>query len=209
MATDVDLPIDLPLPDFLRWAAERNEAHYDAQISNGEFVTPLFEFVRCARAHPDLAKLNAQEAFNRVRKIIPWGDWFPESDEPELEFLSTWDKVRVPAGQGDTLIYAAGLARDRPIKIRGPIISANYSHFVSIAFHLQILRAGKYINLPVARLGEILEVNPRTVSHYVEQAKRDGLLSLLEKHHALSRQAAKYTFNCDRFNMKTGEVNPF
>jgi hypothetical protein len=76
---------------------------------------------------------------------------------------------------------------------------------VSIAAHLQFLRPSDYINLPVARLAKILGVDPKTVSYYSQQAQNDGYIRLLAKHHALSHQAARYTFAIQRFNMETGE----
>lgn len=203
LASDPErIPIELPLPKFVEWAVERNQAHYDAQRKKGLFVTPLFEFVRYLKAHPTLEKLTAMEAFEHLR-ALPWRDLFPESTDPQIEFLDAWDKVRVPGGQ-DILIYAAGLARDKPIRLRKSI-SEKYSQFVSIAAHLQSIRPGDYINLPVVRLADILKVDLRTVSYYTHRAMTDGFLTRLAKHHALSHQAARYTFDCERFDMETGE----
>src|SRR5215831_18076078 len=84
---------------------------------------------------------------------------FSQFRRSRSRILVTWDKVRVPAGE-DILVLAVGLARDKPLTLRNPI-SKNYSRVVSIAAHLQNLRPGDYINLPVARLGEILGVNDR------------------------------------------------
>ena len=171
--------------------------------------------ISCAHcaAHPDLKGLSGTKALESLQKVavlspigkkqLSWYEMFPDSDDPAVEFVTTWSKVRVPVGQ-DILVYADGMARDKPLKLRNPI-SEEYTRFLSIAFHLQYLRAGDYINLPVARLGEILGVNERTVSNYTQQARKEGYLTLLQKHHQASGTAAKYTFACERFSAETDE----
>src|SRR5262249_26984846 len=116
---------------------------------------------------------------------------FSQFRRSRSRILVTWDKVRVPAGE-DILVLAVGLARDKPLTLRNPI-SKNYSRVVSIAAHLQNLRPGDYINLPVARLGEILGVNDRTISYYLQRGTRDGYLTRIARHHQPSGTAAKYT----------------
>lgn len=203
MARDADtIPTDLPLPEYLEWALDRNSKQYEAQLRKGLFVSPLFEFVRCAKAHPQLEKLTAMEAFERLR-ALRWRDVFPASDDPETEFLATWAKVRVPVGK-DILVLAASLAKEKPLQPTN-CISPAYARYLSIAGRLQELRPGDYITLPVVRLGQILGVGERTISHYSALARKDGYLNPIAKHHALSHQAAKYTFYCERFNMETGE----
>ncbi len=193
------IPTQLPLPDYFRWAWEQNNAHR-VSISRGSthgFRSAMWEFVRYMAAHPKLRGLGADAAFGLLAPIelkrgtrrLAWPELFPDSDDPAVEFLSTWKKVRVPAGD-DILVLAVGLARDRPIKLRNPI-SEKYSRFVSIASHLQFLRPGDYINLPVERLAKILSVGTRTVSYYSQQAQNDGYLRRIAKHHALSHQAAR------------------
>src|SRR5208337_3454208 len=114
LASDPErVPIELPLPKFLEWAVERNQAYYDARRRKGLFVDPLFEFVRCVKAYPELEMLTAMEAFDRLQ-AFPWRDVLPDSDDPETEFLAIWDKVRVPAGK-DILVLAASLAKEKPL----------------------------------------------------------------------------------------------
>lgn len=196
------IPIELPLPKFLGWAIEKNEALYEHPKHGGMYRSPMWEFVRLCRAHPELARLSADDAFRKLGRI-PWEECFPDSDDPEIEFLTTWDKVRVPAGQ-DILVLAVGLARDVPLTLSNPI-SDKYSRLVSIAAHLQSLRPGDHIKLPVGRLGEILGVNDRTISFYIQRATKDGYLTRIARHHHPSGTAAKYTFACERFDMETGE----
>lgn len=210
---DKIIPTHLPLPEYFRWAWEQNQRLlFGAKATgNHKYRSPMWEFVRLMAAHPKLKGLGAEDAFRLVAPLevhqgersLSWSELFLLSGDPAAEFMSTWNKVRVPAGD-DILILADGLARDKLIRLRFAI-SEKYSRYVSIAFHLQVLRSGQYINLPVARLAKILKVDQRTVSYYAEQAKRSGYLELIGKHHQPSGTAAKYIFRCGRFNLETGE----
>jgi hypothetical protein len=174
----------------------------------------MWEFVRLCAAHPALRGKSALDAFQQVSSIrlrdgdrgFPWEESFLDSDDPRMEFIATWDKVRIPAGD-DILDLAVALAKEKPLQPRN-CISEGYGRFVSIAGWLQQLRPGNYINLPVERLGTILKVDPRTVSHYAAFAKSNRLITLIAKAHKPSRQASKYVFHCDRFNMESGEELP-
>jgi hypothetical protein len=171
----------------------------------------MWDFVRACAAHPDLKGSSAEEALELIRKarvrsgykLVLWSQMFPESDDPDVEFLATWDSIRIPAGQ-DILGLAVALAKEKPLKLLKPI-SAKYSELLSIAYRLQILRPDDHICLPVLRLGEALHVSPRMVSFYTKQARRSGYLILLRKHHQPSGNAAKYAFACERFDSETRE----
>lgn len=151
------------------------------------------------------------DAFQRVGRVKPkglnavftWAEMFPESDDPEMEFVATWDRVRVPAGD-DILAMAIARAKERPLQPRN-CISQGYGLYVSIAGRLQELRPGDYINLPVERLAKALERKETTVSYYAQCAKKDGYISLIAKHHQPSRTAAKYEFHTECFDLQTGE----
>jgi len=45
----------------------------------------MWEFVRLCRAHPELERLSADDAFREL-KGTPWQECFPNSDDPEVEF---------------------------------------------------------------------------------------------------------------------------
>ena len=165
------IPVELPLGKFLKWAIERNYTYYKAQLSKGEFVSPLFQFVRYLRAYPKLAQLSAAETFE-VLSELPWQEVFPDSDDPEIEFLATWDKVRVAAGE-DILDLAVARARERQLRLLRPL-TESYSLVLDIAFQLQCLRPDDYITLPVERLGKILNRTARTVSYSRTAPRRMG-----------------------------------
>jgi hypothetical protein len=174
----------------------------------------MWEFVRSCKAHPTLSGLSATNALQQINKIrlrdgdlgFPWEEGFPDSDDPRMEFVATWDKVRVPFG-ADILDMAVATAKQKSLKPRN-CISESYRFYVSIAGRLQELRPGDYINLPVERMAKAIGVAPRMVSNYAQVAKKSGLITLIAKHHKPSAQAAKYVFHCERFNMDTGEELP-
>ena len=152
--------------------------------------------------------LYALQQIDRIRlrdgdRGFPWEELFPDSDDPQMEFVATWDKVRIPAGE-DILALAVALAKQKPLKPRISI-SPGYSRYVSIAARLQELRPNNYIQLPVERLAKAIGVDARTISHYGQFARKDGLVTLIAKHHKQSGQAAKYVFHCEFFNTETGE----
>jgi hypothetical protein len=208
-ARDDRIPTELPLPDYLEWARKRNDELYSAGTDGGHFRSHMWEFVRFCAAHPQLRGLAAMDAFQQISSVnlkdgrpLSWADAF-DSDDPEAEFLATWGKVRVPAGD-DILTLAVALAKERPLCPKN-CISQRFALYVSIAGRIQELRPGDYINLPVERLGKALSVDERTISYYAQLAKKDGYISLIAKHHKLSGTAAKYEFHSERFNMETGE----
>ena len=205
------IPTELPLAKYVQWAWRQNDEHYEPPSTGKAFRTPMWEFVRLCAAHPALRKRSAPYAFQQVDRVrlrdsdrsFPWEEWFPDSDDPRMEFIATWDKVRIPAG-ADILALAVALADEKPLKPRLSI-PEGYSRYVSIAGRLQELRGEDYINLPVERLGTILDVDPRTVSYYAAFARSYGLLERIAKAHKPSGQAAKYLFHCERFDMNSGE----
>ena len=169
----------------------------------------MWGFVRFCAAHPRLRGIPAVDAFQQISNAqlkdgrnLSWADSF-DSDDPAAEFLATWDKVRVPAGD-NILTLAVALAKERPLHPKN-CISQGYRLYVSVAGRLQELLPGECINLPVERVGKALGAQVRTISYYAQLAKKAGYITLIAKHHQPSRRAAKYKFRCERFNMETGE----
>jgi hypothetical protein len=99
MPKDSDrIPIELPLSEYFLWAGERNAKAYE---SGGEtWHSPMWDFVRLMAAHPDLEGRGAEDALVMLNRDggtrAAWDEVFPDSDDPQIEFLATWDKVRVP-----------------------------------------------------------------------------------------------------------------
>ena len=113
-----ELPLHLPLAEYVAWACEQNNRQYRPPGRHDKFRTPLFEFVRLCKAHPELRGLNSDDALGKLNGF-DWVRAFRLSEDPLIEFLTTWDKVRVAAGD-DILANAIGLARQKPLKLRRP-----------------------------------------------------------------------------------------
>ena len=146
------IPTELPLPDYVQWAQKRARELYSSKPEVAHFRTPMWDFVRFCAAHPRLRGIPAVDAFQQISNAqlkdgrnLSWADSF-DSDDPAAEFLATWDKVRVPAGD-DILTLAVALAKERPLHPKN-CISQGYGLYVSIAGRLQELRPGVSIILP-------------------------------------------------------------
>src|SRR5215475_11604601 len=70
------------------------------------YRTLMWEFVRRAKADPDLECLEAHDAAAMVEHVLngwgdgvgedPWQEWFPKSDDGKVEFIDTWQKIKWP-----------------------------------------------------------------------------------------------------------------
>lgn len=167
--------------------------------------TPTWQFVRMAKGHPELIGLSADEAMAKVEEVLgPEVLWshFPDSEDPQVEFLATWDKIRTP-GKGDILDHCLEEARRLPLR---PLLrrSKSYCEFLSLAGHLQRCFPGEPIALPVERIGELLDLSYQTVCNYRNLAAADRLIYLVQKH--IPRQkAATYIFAEHCFDWRTGQ----
>src|SRR5437868_12941453 len=126
-----------------------------------------------------------------------------DSDDPKVEFIQTWDRVRLPAGM-DMLDLANRQAKTLPLKLKISH-SEKYERFVSIAGHLQRLRPGLPIFLPEQKLAAILGCRYQTVGWYRAEGVKHGLLKELSKHDYGRRRATEFEFNLDLFDWDSGE----
>lgn len=206
--SDESIPKQLALREFFYWAWAKHLKR-ERRGPGETYRSPMFDFIRDMQAHPDMKGLSASEALQRLKSIkiertgksLSWVKMFPDSEDPETEFLSTWDQILIPAGE-DFLEYACSLAQQKPVSLRNPI-SEKYARFCSIALHLPVLRRAKHITLPRVRLGEILGVSGRTVCDLVRVGIQNGFVVPQEKAHPLTHAAAKYRFACERFDPET------
>jgi hypothetical protein len=182
---------------------ERLRSSIDKSVGSG-WCSPTWQFARIAKGHPELWHLSASEAVEKIEALLGAAVWgrFVESDDPRVEFLATWDKIRLP-GSSDILESALDMANFRPLK---PWIkhSAFYCRFVSLAGHLQRYLPGQPIALPVERIAQVLGVKYQTVCNYRNLAVQDGLLAKVDKH-VPHHKAATYLFAAARFDWHTGE----
>jgi hypothetical protein len=189
------------LIDYLQEAREFNREQLNSQ---DRWRSPLFEFVRAAKAHPRLKNIPASKAVQLVlAEITRHGGteaWFPDSCDPASELWETWD--RVIAIDEDPLSFACMNARRRPL---APQVcpSEKYRLFISLAYHLQVFRGSASVMLPVKKLADILGVDFRTVSTYRKLAERQGLMTLQSGHIYSEKKASEFVFHIELFDSRT------
>lgn len=190
----------LPLRAFVEQALVANA---DAMIANleGRWLSPTWTFTRLCKGHPVLEKLDAGTAWRKVRPLLNavngWDQFDVEADEVELGFLYEWDSVRVPAGK--TALTEA-VSRAGRIALRPPVDRGNlYTRFLSIVGHLQALRRGIEIMIPVANFADVLGCAKMTVSRLIQFAIEDGLLQVVEAHSYAKHKARRYRFALERY----------
>jgi len=85
-----------------------NKSNYEEPLPGRRFRTPMFTFVRRAKAHPDLEGLEGLEAAQVVQRTLtswsptvddPWRTFFPESDDAKSEFVDTWTRIKWPRAE--------------------------------------------------------------------------------------------------------------
>jgi hypothetical protein len=198
------------LPKFLLAAYEDTE-HEDKQKR-------VFEFARHVKAHPTLDRLSAEEAAKLVERELTktdgtsvelfWETWFPDSDDPRVEFIYCWQRIRFARGEGP-LELASRNSRKLPLR---PLheYSRGYASFVSIAGHLQQFQGDQAILLPCERLAKLLSVTAMTITRYRRMALQDGILIIRKKHQfspgpsAQKNSATEFTFSVCLFDWGTG-----
>jgi hypothetical protein len=178
--------------------------------------SPMFQFARFCKAHPDLSDRSDHEAMRKVEKAMrkfddlprganPWEFYFPyaDADDPDsarLDFMASWVSIRhVPFS--DVLSNAMRLAKGEPLRPkcdRGEL----YARFVSFAAWLQFLMGDSDIWLPTRKFAEFLSCDQRTVSRLRKLAIRDGLLTIVKPHCFRSSgrsEATSFRFAIERF----------
>jgi hypothetical protein len=210
-------PSSLSLEAYLIHVVEEQRGH-----ESETWQSPLFYFIRILKAHPALSEATAKQAFQKVETImktwrhaIPkkppsrpddWLHWLEVTrDDAEAEFLGVWDKVRYLPGFSP-LDNALEHAQRYPLQLakenadRRP---EGYQRFISIAGWLQVGMGDQNILLPVEDLGEILGVEPMTVTRYRRWAKEDGFLQEIKPYEFKGRmksgRATEFRFDVSRF----------
>jgi len=185
---------DIPLPIFMRLAAEKTEAEYDPTPDAWESTT--WKFTRFLKGHPRLTCLDADEVFN----LIPWEE-FSFDEEEQMAFLTEWPRVHFIPGLSP-LNWAIRMAKEKPLepqRCREGNFSL-YRNFVSLSGWLQILVGrGNLILLPVHKLPVVLGCSAKTVSNLRKVAEGDGFLEVVEKHTA--KRATRFRFDVFRFQI--------
>jgi len=196
-------PWELPLDEYIIAARESNDAALEQYRYGDQFHTPLWEFARLCRAHPQLEKKPDYEAMKIVgdvlEELLPgkpdvWECFFGLEDGEVLraDFQNSWAAVRRIPYQ-DALSNAIRLAKERPLRPpfdRGPI----YQQFVSIAGWLQEQMQEDPILLPCEKFATILRCGHRTVSIMRRFMVKDGLLEVVGEHNFKKHEATTFRF---------------
>ena len=170
------------LSEYLRDAWQANRSAYQSPGRGQPFRTPMFIFVRRAKAHSELETLGGLEVAELVEKCLkswssrggePWREWFPESDDGKTEFVDTWERIKWPRAALDDAKVSAARLPLKPFRC----YSVKYGLFVSVAGYLQRSVNGPIL-LPCRKMATLLECDAMTVSRYRRLAVQDGLLRL-------------------------------
>jgi hypothetical protein len=183
------------IAEVFRQCSER----YQEDKSGLDYKTPLFDFIRYCRSVPQLGHLDAFVALDRVQAIMKLKDLaFSDFEcldeiEGEIEFISTWDAVKIPAGS-DPVTQAVHEAASLPDDAL--ILPANTPSqllaFLKIAVCLQRMNLDTSVALPVDRLGKELAISGMSVSRLRAVAERRGWIKKTHKHNHLLKKAALF-----------------
>ena len=205
----VSSPIRCSLAEYLHEAWQLNRDTFQESSPGRRFRTPMFTFVRRAKAHPDLESLDGLEAAEVVQRTLnswapmtedAWRTLFPESDDARAEFIDTWARIKWPRAAVETAQWMAAKLPLSPYRC----YSAGYAAFVSLAGNLQRNVSGSIL-LPCRKIATILCCEPMTVSRYRRMAIQDGLLRLVTRGIKLQRKADEFSFAIEAFDWENGE----
>jgi hypothetical protein len=197
------------LPIDLREVWELNNSREERSHGRA-YRSPMWEFLRRAKANPELGRLSEFEAFTVVEACLKlwdnapdgdlWEAWFPDSDDPRAEFIHTWPRIKWAAATLELALEQANQLPLNPSKSCSP----KYAHFVSVVGHLQRRTEGSIL-VPCRKFAELLDSEPMTISRYRQFAQLSGLLKLEQRGVKLQRKADEFSFAVERFDWKTGK----
>jgi hypothetical protein len=195
---------------YLREALEVNGA-YEPPGHGRPYRSPMWEFVRRAKRHPQLRKLPGFEAANIVERVIygwfgsirsvdPWQSLFPESEDPKVEFIYTWPRIKWAASVLELAQEEAAHLALEPLECCSP----QYARFVSIVGHLQRNVDGAIV-VPCTKFAQILGCSAMAVSRYRSLAIDAGILRMQCRGIRQQRKADEFTFAVEKFDWTTGK----
>lgn len=198
----------LPLAQFVCCAARHNLILFEQAEG---WCGLIWHFTRIMKLHPDVADLDADDAFKRIcHASEPFGGLeyvleLASDDLTEIQFVTSWDKIRFRPGLSP-LQNAAAEADAQPLcpkRCEGGR-NALYGRFVSIAGWLQVLMGNRNILLPIDLLAETLGCDRSRVSQLRQLACRDGFLQEVAAHEYRpggKGRATEFRFDLTRFGI--------
>jgi hypothetical protein len=204
------VPSSLPWEAYLSPAISAYRDHR-AQNRDKEWQG-IFYFIQLVKAHPSVATVQGKTAFRRVDRAIrqsrpsSWEHWLGVTrDDAEAAFIDAWDKIRyfpgrTPLGNAHEQSARSPLRLNKETKERR---SDGYERFISLAGWLQVGMGDRPIMLPCREVGDLLSVQPMTISRYRKWAKEDGFLREVKGAKFGGRhgegEATEFRFDTSRF----------
>lgn len=193
-------------------AYEKNEAVIESHENKDGFnyLSPLFNFVRGIKAHPDFLNVGPATALRRVETWLreegmEWENFREIRDESDAvaEFTDAWLKVKYGFG-GDPLVEARFYAQNSEVKVTFPAsvrITPGYQEFGAALYYLQRLRGDQEIFLPTRRMAHVFDRCNQTISQWKQQAERDGLLTQRKRYDQRVRKADEFRVDLSKFTV--------
>lgn len=192
-----------PLREYLPMALELGKIEAEAaNAEDGRWQSPLFSFVRYAKAHHELHELSGEEALERVREAMedcgnsPFASDRSDMEDNETDFLESWEKARhvpfqAPMQRALTLAKAHPF---RPVRERTGL----YGLFLSVVAALHEFFPSEPVVISLKAFANLLGKSEKTVSTLRRWAEEDGHLALVEKYRFAEEgkrnKAATYQF---------------
>lgn len=186
-------------------AAHKADNIKDYQHKGDPYRTEIWTFTRNIKSScsPDS---NPDKIFDEVDSLIEkCGGWEQvagklDDEEIYLEFISNWREIKYRTDE--SILYRVYLeAKLAPLSHECYAQNARlggYAEFISLAGWLQKAVGNCPIMLPVERVGELLDKDPKSITRYRQKAFADGFLFLVSRH-LPGRLATKFRFDVDQF----------
>jgi hypothetical protein len=199
-----------PISQWLDRVYEFSQSSMGNYRSGDQRKSPLWDFTRYAKAHPQLTKLSDAKALRIVEQWLQnsgkhWNVDFESIDSSEDgrdEFINSWHAISFVPG-ADLTENALRLAKEKPLDLSPDTTStARYAFFVSYIWHLQDLVGEKSIVLPCHHTGDLFSCSHTIIAGYIKRAIWDGYLTLVTPHSFRQgkgkNRAAEYRVQTDR-----------
>ena len=201
----------MDLGNFVIEAKRIDDQEFEEQPKDRYFPTKLWRFTRSLKGHSDLEDLEAEEALEQVCDVLssrfpgqdPLSDVLGLTREEELQFITTWDKVRHPSNWA-LLNDALELAKQCPLvpEYCKKRTIEDYELFIGFAGHLQVMVGDQNILLPCEKIGRLLDCDKSTISRYRQMAEKEQYLIVMKPHRSPvtgNGKATEFRFATDRF----------
>lgn len=177
--------------------------------------TPMFVFAREMMRYPwnDTYRQDPDRIADIVEQIWShyrdgecfWDVWerYDTQYQPDARglFVRVWLQMRFPPG-ADPLLTARTFAEQTPMALRckAPMLdNPEYRRLLSICYHLQKVMGSKPVALPQDRLAQVVGKTQQTISGYLAQAERSGIIKKVSHHNFKANLAAKFQVAIDLF----------